>query len=134
MPDTKLPLSEIEQLARTNEAPSSADEETLRTFLKSSPSLLSSIQDRVSMARTILSTLEAQQTVVRTAANDTARILHPVRRLHFDILSEIFARVMDAEYGEALYTLHPAHPPWTLGQVCRSWRAAALSLPTLWSL
>ncbi|KAJ6545958.1 hypothetical protein B0H10DRAFT_2447693 [Mycena sp. CBHHK59/15] len=33
-----------------------------------------------------------------------------------------------------IFSLIPRHqPPWLLGLVCRSWRAAALALPTLWT-
>ncbi|KAL0575907.1 hypothetical protein V5O48_006080 [Marasmius crinis-equi] len=66
------------------------------------------------------------------------RILNPVRRLPGDVMREIFLASLDP--GKEVYpganqhdSLSPKKMPWTLGQVSRRWREAALSCPSLWS-
>ena len=72
--------------------------------------------------------------------------LSPVRKLPQDLLGQIFSlyvegdqRLSEAPYREWLHDEKAVLrrflkcPPWALGQVCRMWRATALSFPQLWT-
>ncbi|KAL0058706.1 hypothetical protein AAF712_014617 [Marasmius tenuissimus] len=64
-------------------------------------------------------------------------ILHPIRRLPPEILSEIFRirafNEMDLERNDFPGSLDTRKAPWTLSQVCRTWRLVAVSMPDLWT-
>ncbi|KAJ7152855.1 hypothetical protein C8R46DRAFT_1006722, partial [Mycena filopes] len=58
-------------------------------------------------------------------------VLHPVRRIPPEILCEIFAWMLPPTRVVQRHTVQVA--PWTLGHVCRYWRAAALAHAPLWT-
>ena len=55
-------------------------------------------------------------------------VLAPVRRLPYELLAQIFDDYVDNGLSPKY-----ASPPWILGHICKSWRAAALSTPLLWT-
>ena len=55
-------------------------------------------------------------------------VLAPVRRLPYELLAQIFDSYMENGLSSQ-YT----SPPWILGHICKSWRVAALSTPSLWT-
>ncbi|PBK73218.1 hypothetical protein ARMSODRAFT_1016011 [Armillaria solidipes] len=55
----------------------------------------------------------------------------PIQRIPPELLMEIFLWAR-AEY-DSLDLADPYSLPWTLSQVCSSWRATALSLPEIWT-
>ncbi|KAK0206013.1 hypothetical protein DFS33DRAFT_550235 [Desarmillaria ectypa] len=59
------------------------------------------------------------------------RYTSPIQRIPPELLMEIFLSAR-AEY-ESLDLADPHSLPWTLSQVCSSWRATAMSLPEIWS-
>ncbi|KAJ7739674.1 hypothetical protein DFH07DRAFT_708341, partial [Mycena maculata] len=61
---------------------------------------------------------------LRRSSHRHKAIIHPIRRLPSEILGEIFQQLNDVEAEK------PA--PLIFGEVCRQWRAIALSLPSLW--
>ncbi|KAJ7635763.1 hypothetical protein DFH06DRAFT_1003258, partial [Mycena polygramma] len=50
-------------------------------------------------------------------------ILSPVRLAPPELVGHIFAVTLAGD----------KRPPWYLGQICRSWRLAALAYPVLWT-
>ncbi|KAF5328683.1 hypothetical protein D9619_011698 [Psilocybe cf. subviscida] len=56
-------------------------------------------------------------------------LLSPVRRLPTEMLLLVFEQFRLENEG---FALHHRRPPWILGQVCRWWRAASLSMAGLW--
>ncbi|KAL0065623.1 hypothetical protein AAF712_007401 [Marasmius tenuissimus] len=73
-----------------------------------------------------------------------ASILHPIRNLPPEILTEIF-RICTASHTKELVqddvegsdyspgSLNTRKAPWVLGQVCRTWREVAISTADLWT-
>ncbi len=59
-------------------------------------------------------------------------ILHPIRGIAEDILREFFSASLDAD-REGTDSLNGKFAPLVLSQVCRDWRAIALSTCQLWS-
>ncbi|KAJ7163106.1 hypothetical protein C8R46DRAFT_1281451 [Mycena filopes] len=58
-------------------------------------------------------------------------VLHPVRRIPSEILCQIFAWMLPPTQVVQHHTVPVA--PWTLGHVCRYWRAVALAHAPLWT-
>ncbi|PBK89162.1 hypothetical protein ARMGADRAFT_1033263 [Armillaria gallica] len=64
-------------------------------------------------------------------------LLHPIRSIPDDVLSYIFSFCVQEVYDlinkiVVHNSLDSRKPPWTLSQVCRSWRRVALSAAPLW--
>ena len=62
--------------------------------------------------------------------------LNPVRRLPNEILAYIFGLCLDepAPHEAVFVSLRPSGPRWVVSQVCKQWRALAISLPQLWTI
>ncbi|KAF8971263.1 hypothetical protein BDZ97DRAFT_1788618 [Flammula alnicola] len=64
------------------------------------------------------------------------RVLSPMRRLPSELLREIFVWLSPCLqiYPDSAQNWPSSKDlPWAVSQVCRSWRAIALSLPSLWN-
>ncbi|KAF8965547.1 hypothetical protein BDZ97DRAFT_2074595 [Flammula alnicola] len=59
-------------------------------------------------------------------------IISPIRRITPEILQEIFSFILEHPI-RVPYRRVTRDLPWTPSQVCQSWRATALSLPSLWN-
>ncbi|KAK0209239.1 hypothetical protein DFS33DRAFT_519280 [Desarmillaria ectypa] len=74
---------------------------------------------------------KALRTLIRTCT----KIIHPIRRLPFEIIGEILLHTLsgpdDCNDYPAVHDHHRG--PWAYSRVCQRWRAVALSLPRLWS-
>ncbi|KAJ7183413.1 hypothetical protein C8R46DRAFT_884930, partial [Mycena filopes] len=64
------------------------------------------------------------------ALREYSAILSPVRRIPAEIICEISAWTLPNTQVIHGYTVKVA--PWTLGHICRRWRAAALGYTPLW--
>ncbi|KIY70075.1 hypothetical protein CYLTODRAFT_348306, partial [Cylindrobasidium torrendii FP15055 ss-10] len=99
------------------------------------------LQDNIhTLQATLKSLIEAKEALDKSLT-DVALVLHPVRRLPSEILSDIFSSVACMLPPPTLEQLHkgkiqscllPTHPAWTLSKVCTAWRLAASSTPKLW--
>ncbi|KAJ7739686.1 hypothetical protein DFH07DRAFT_892367, partial [Mycena maculata] len=56
----------------------------------------------------------------------------PIRRIPPELLAEVFMHSVDLEARAAHTHPNPITPPLILGEICREWRAIALSTPRLW--
>lgn len=107
-----------------------------------------SLESRLTQVDQGIAQYAARQAVMQEAINRRKAVLHPIRRLPAEILCQIFTDALEwpiqAEWKNAVHH-DPITPrrwwffkdedrlPWALELVCRSWRAAALGDPTLWS-
>ncbi|KAK1225800.1 hypothetical protein PQX77_011249 [Marasmius sp. AFHP31] len=143
-----LPLEEaIVALSRSNEPPSPPllCEDIRKRYVEASE-CIATIDLQI---KEILGSLTAlQEARHRKAENKQlyASLLHPIRRLPPEILSEIFRLCTfdgvqdvtfcyddDAEHRRFPGSLNTHRAPWVLGQVCRTWRFVALSTSELWA-
>ncbi|KAK0432497.1 hypothetical protein EV421DRAFT_1910877 [Armillaria borealis] len=72
---------------------------------------------------------------LRALIKTCTKIIHPVRRLPFEIISEILLQTLSGPYDLDNYpAVHDYfRGPWAYSEVCRRWRDVALKLPRLWS-
>ncbi len=78
---------------------------------------------------------QKESKALRARIKTCTRIIHPVRRLPFEIISEILLQTLS---GPDDWDNYPAvhdyvHGPWAYSKVCRRWRDVALQSPRLWS-
>lgn len=77
-----------------------------------------------------LAHLDAEKKVMEEALAIYKRVLSPVRRLPPELLMEIFSWTRNSQS----YHVHRMKgSPWVVSHVCKTWRAAALSCPELWT-
>ncbi|KAK0479651.1 hypothetical protein IW261DRAFT_1478505 [Armillaria novae-zelandiae] len=72
---------------------------------------------------------------LRALIKTCTKIIHPVRRLPFEIISEIFLQTLSGPHDWDDYPeVHDYdRGPWAYSKVCRRWRDVALQSPRLWS-
>ncbi|KAL0063831.1 hypothetical protein AAF712_009276 [Marasmius tenuissimus] len=132
-----VPQNDIlfEELSTSNIPPSSYKE--FHTQYNSTSETLEALELQIRELYASLSSLEKTRAHVVEKKRLYHSILHPIRRLPPEILSEIFRiRSFDevnVRGRKALGTLDTRKAPWTLSQVCRSWRAVAACTPDLWT-
>ncbi|KAF8892384.1 hypothetical protein CPB85DRAFT_245019 [Mucidula mucida] len=127
----------VAQLPNGNNAPHDMDREQLRAFLDEAQDDLAKHDEKMEM---LLKDVVAK---IQRRIWDARNLLHPLRTLSDDVLHEIFTHCfLDREALEWKFCTEPdsdysalnsKNVPWTLSQVCSSWRRVALSAPRLWS-
>ncbi|KAK7056472.1 hypothetical protein VNI00_003027 [Paramarasmius palmivorus] len=139
------PSPALEGLLQTNEMPSQTVRLACRGELSIINHRLAAIAHEVSEIEQRAATLREEESRLRAYIPTYQRILNPVRGLPADILSEIFMLASYEVKNTASYFMSPSsdalfydksldttRPPWTFGQVCRSWRRVATTTPLLW--
>lgn len=129
------------ELLQTNEPPSDLEVARMQRLRLHAEKQLVRISDQLSAAQTLQTAVELtkeREEQHRIIERFTA-MLHPVRRLPPEILSEIFLRCTedsDEEFqgsGSVSSSINPYELPWRLTEVSSRWRHTALSFPRLWS-
>ncbi|KAJ8089070.1 hypothetical protein PM082_014318 [Marasmius tenuissimus] len=146
-PQDILPLEEaIVALSKSNDPPSPPllCEDIRRRYVEASECVATLDLQIKELFHGLAALQEARRRMVERKQL-CASFLHPIRRLPPEILSEIFRictfDVQDvtfcyddqAEYRRFPGSLNTNRAPWVLGQVCRTWRFAALSTSELWA-
>ncbi|KAG8865853.1 hypothetical protein FRC20_009431 [Serendipita sp. 405] len=85
------------------------------------------VQTEISSTQRTIDTLRAQKAVLLEEFRGLKTILHPVRKLPMEILAIIFTMVVKKTTSRAIRT------SFSLSQVCRSWRQAAIGHSSLWT-
>ncbi|KAK1214990.1 hypothetical protein PQX77_022415 [Marasmius sp. AFHP31] len=102
---------------------------------------VSLLDNTIARMKATIAALEAEQARVVEVVARYQTILRPVHRLPPELLTRIFLVSLDPLIvpENAIARTYPPHSldsskvPWTLGQVCRTWRQLALQTPGLWS-
>ncbi|KAK0448661.1 hypothetical protein EV421DRAFT_1477420 [Armillaria borealis] len=126
--------SRVLELLHTNKSPPAFEHDRLTALIGSGESHLADIDKKIAAARHLLHFLLTERDQIASNLSDAKILAHPVRRLPDDILGEIFSHcvpALDAEMTSS--SLDPRQAPWTLSQICTSWRRVALRTGRLWS-
>ncbi|KAF8901857.1 hypothetical protein CPB84DRAFT_1679295, partial [Gymnopilus junonius] len=132
-----IPETPISHLLSSLAIPSQSEEDATRQYVQTlkdhREGLLNKMRD---LADVIGETALAQYTVDATI-REYAAIVHPLRSLPPELLSDIF---LQCQFGGTLdeepyipNSFHPLQGPLLLTHVCRRWRMVALSTPGLWT-
>ncbi len=126
------------QLLQCNDAPTDAELSDFQETVKTAPNRLAELDEKIAHARKELDTLILERISIEADMGDAKALSSPVRRLPPDVLRAICLDVIPSP-REIMSTLddhgglNHTKPPWTLSQVCRSWRSIIVSSPELWS-
>lgn len=115
---------------------------SLQQALNTSRETLSALEEVVITVQDAIEKLKALRPSLEESISNLRTVLHPIRSIPDEMLSEVFGWCMPRAYDSTLKSfaslqgdsLAPGSPPWTLSQVSRRWRAITLSHPRLWSV
>ncbi|KAK0437698.1 hypothetical protein EV421DRAFT_1679435, partial [Armillaria borealis] len=117
---------------RSNDPLPEVEEADLRELVDESKSALATLDQQIIEARQALDSLIQKQQIIQSDIEDAKKLLHPMRSIPDDVLTEIFLDCV-ARAFESPDSLDLRNSPWTLSYVSRRWRDLSLSLPQLWT-
>ncbi|KAF8898088.1 hypothetical protein CPB85DRAFT_191693 [Mucidula mucida] len=126
------PSPRMLHLLTSNEAPSDTEMEQFQALKTQSSTYTRLLAEKISVTKVLLEFLVKQRKQAKVNRANAKLILHPMRRLPYDVLETIFINTswgFDAPDD----SLNTKYVPWTLSHVCRQWRFTALSIPHIWT-
>ncbi|XP_006455715.1 hypothetical protein AGABI2DRAFT_210226, partial [Agaricus bisporus var. bisporus H97] len=115
---------------RTNDPPTSQEAAAVKRALAGSLNKLNAMESETVRLQERLAALCQKRNDIHNFVETHQGLLSPIRRIHQDILQEIFYQCLPIAHNSVL---DPEAAPLVLGRVCRSWRHIAYSTPKLWS-
>ncbi|PBK70308.1 hypothetical protein ARMSODRAFT_955779 [Armillaria solidipes] len=139
-PDIPKSISDdprIQALLKCNRPPLETERVSLLATASESSNLLSVLKEKIDHVQQTLNVLLDGRAKVTENLRAAKTLLHPIRSIPDDVLRHIFSFCVHEIYDilterDTSNSLDSRNPPWTLSQVCRSWRRVALSTATLW--
>ncbi|KAJ7602850.1 hypothetical protein DFH06DRAFT_950140, partial [Mycena polygramma] len=122
-------------LLNSNEPPLDSDILIVESVLLNAGARLGFLNREIERLQERQKELQAERVSLSSYQAQNRTILSPLRRMPPEILGEIFSWTL-ASIADALERgrYRPTDSPWVLTHVSRSWRAVAVSNPSLWSL
>ncbi|KAJ7617770.1 hypothetical protein FB45DRAFT_214534 [Roridomyces roridus] len=117
----RMQSSPFVHLLESNDPPDEGEAALIRGFLDEN-------RERMDEIRAMPHTAPELDELERSLEAHIA-LLSPIRRVPGELLSEIFTHL---SYKRKVGSRRIDAPPWLVGNVCRSWRNAALSTSILW--
>lgn len=136
IPESVSDNPRIKALLECNDPPLVTERAYLLATESKSLELLSALKEKIDDVQQMLKTLLDSQAKVTGNLLTAKALLHPIRSIPDDVLSYIFSFCVQEVYDlinkiVVHNSLDSRKPPWTLSQVCRSWRRVALSAAPL---
>lgn len=132
---TEEPISPVPDLLASTRVASESEAVDVWNVLHETQYDLHQLDNEIDRVRAILMGLQKKRDTLERHLKAHSALIAPIRILPWEVLSEIFAQVLLATDGPL--RRHPKRQLYRLallpGQVCRLWRAIALSTPRLWS-
>ncbi|KAK0472544.1 hypothetical protein IW261DRAFT_811279 [Armillaria novae-zelandiae] len=132
MPLKSLSSSRIKALLHSNDPLLEVEKNDLRELVDESHSSAAALDKQIIEARQALESLIQKRQTAQSEVEDAKKLLHPIRSIPDDVLSEIFQHCV-AKGFESPDSLDIRDCPWTLSYVSRRWRDISLSRPRLWT-
>ncbi len=131
------PSPRISELLRSNDIPSDSELSSFWDIIKQGPRRIANLDQKIARTKTFLDTLLNERDMLEANIADAKVLSSPVRRLPSDILRSIALETIPSPEIMSDFPLHDSldthRSPWTLSQVCQSWRLTIVSFPKLWS-
>ncbi|KAF9006860.1 hypothetical protein BDZ89DRAFT_965785, partial [Hymenopellis radicata] len=131
--ETRTPR--VTELLHQNQPPLDREISDLRRVLQNTPIVLQDLDRKIAWARETLDNLISARNQAQSHFEDAEAILHPLRRVPNEVLSEVFqncSQIVEDPLDDYDDSLNPRMAPWVLTHVCRRWRQLALQSPRLW--
>ncbi|KAK0477487.1 hypothetical protein EDD18DRAFT_1210742 [Armillaria luteobubalina] len=125
-------------LLQCNESPTDAELSKFQETVKTAPGRLAELDEKIAQARKSLDALTLERIAIEADMGDAKALSSPVRRLPPDIVRAICLDTIPSPFEimstlDSHSSLNHTKPPWTLSQVCRSWRSIIVTSSELWS-
>ncbi|KAK0499415.1 hypothetical protein EDD18DRAFT_1151105 [Armillaria luteobubalina] len=116
----------LPSLLRNNDLPSSSDVHSLHAHQAEVHASLAEVNAAIAK-------LEAERARLQDISYQYDTVLSPARRVPLEIITEIFLYTVETN-PSFYHAFDLTTEPWSLTQVCRTWRAAALNFcPSIWN-
>ncbi|ESK87425.1 hypothetical protein Moror_11645 [Moniliophthora roreri MCA 2997] len=136
-------LGVVGRLHETNDPLGSEQEASIRQEIKRMDAAVRSCDSEISLLRARIQGIMSERKRLLHTRPNYDFVLHPIRRMPRELLLEIFHLCVQNEVETLLDmspndgrlfpgTLDTRRAPWTLAQVCRTWRSLALKDKKLW--
>ncbi len=125
----------VEQLLCGNHAPLDVELCDFRLIMEKSPEIIQDLDQKIAQTKEMLDELVTARLRAEEHADDAKSLLHPMRSLPTEVMSEIFSHCVSRACIDESYidSLDPRFSLWTLSHVCHRWQSLALSSPQLWT-
>ncbi|KAF9035394.1 hypothetical protein BDZ89DRAFT_947002, partial [Hymenopellis radicata] len=132
--DTAEPrTARVEELLRQNHPPLDVELPAFRKVAEDTRTALEDLDSKIVQAQKLLKHLLSARQQVQSRLDDAKAILHPIRSIPSELLTEIFLRCIPTTYRvKDLDALDPRGAPWLFSEVCHRWRELAVNTPQLW--
>ncbi|KAK1233899.1 hypothetical protein PQX77_002905 [Marasmius sp. AFHP31] len=135
------PSALYEHYLHKNIYPSLLEATTIKADLREATSTVSVITDAVARLKAKIDALEEEKIRINEVILKYRSLLRPIHRLPSELLARIFSfcvKVPELYSSSGTRARPPSsldsrYPPWSLAQVCQSFRNLALATPSLWS-
>ncbi|KAF9012181.1 hypothetical protein BDZ89DRAFT_931506, partial [Hymenopellis radicata] len=118
---------------RQNHPPLDVELSAFRKVAEDTRATLEDLDLKIVQARELLENLLSARQQAQSRFEDAKSILHPMRSIPSELLTEIFRYCIQTTYRvEDLDALDPRGAPWLLTRVCHRWRDLAIGSSQLW--
>ncbi|KAF7291771.1 F-box domain-containing protein [Mycena chlorophos] len=122
--------SPVPGLLKTNLPPSNDQLIAIHAFLAATSPEFARLDEEASVLQARLASVIQKRDAMGEIVNGHRALLSPIRRLPSELLGKIFVSTLPTKRDTAISA---DEGPMLLMQVCRSWRAVALTTPQLWA-
>src|SRR5882762_1469322 len=128
-----IPSPPVPNLLRTaGRAPSQVEADVIRNTIGKTEHDILLLDEEIDQLQAVLVELQRKHDALAMHLQAHRNLLAPVRKLPMEVMSEIFILCLpDKQHDSNGYAL--SHAVLLPGQICRLWREAALSTPSMWS-
>ncbi|KAF9012947.1 hypothetical protein BDZ89DRAFT_927127, partial [Hymenopellis radicata] len=118
---------------RQNHPPLDAELSAFRKVAEDARTALEDIDLKIVHAGALLENLLSARQHAQSRLDDTKFLLHPIRSIPNELLTEIFHHCIPKTYNiQDPDVVDPHGAPWLLTRVCHRWRELAISSSRLW--
>ncbi|KAF9018016.1 hypothetical protein BDZ89DRAFT_1117428 [Hymenopellis radicata] len=129
-----MPTARVMELLRQNHPPLDAELSAFRTTAEDTRATLDDLDSKIVQTRELLENLLSARQRAQSRLEDTKFLLHPMRSIPNELLTEIFHHCIPKTYRVAdPDVIDPHGAPWLLTRVCHRWRELAVNTPQLWT-
>jgi hypothetical protein len=129
----------VDKFLSCNHPLPSETREEIASSLEPSTTLLGTVDEAVSQLSKLLDSLQATRDSLADRVQRSRFVLHPLRTLPAECLSNVFSHCIthvEGQDDDLLFGIPPqllANDPWTLSRISRHWRDVAVNTPKIWS-
>ncbi|KAJ7604695.1 hypothetical protein DFH06DRAFT_1253834, partial [Mycena polygramma] len=123
----------LHYLFTRNDAPLDSEMSSIRQLVSDGAHTLGVLDGQIRELENLLAQVVRKREEVVEQVRQYQAIISPVRRIPQELICEVFGWVALSDNDAEEDAKELTAPPWYLGQICRAWRASALSCPPLWT-